>query len=74
MEAYSQLPAKADSKAIKPFALHIDQSKVDNMLHMVRSAPLGPRTFENLKTDRSMGMTYDWLSKATEYWTTQFSW
>lgn len=72
--SYSEIPRKATLKP-KPFKIETPQKEVDDFYQLLKLSPLAPKTFENVQEDTNLyGVTYEWMSKAKEYWTGKYDW
>lgn len=71
--SFDTLPTKATLKP-KPFKAHVSDQELDDFKQLVKLSKIGPKTYENLKTDRYFGISRDWLAEAKEYWETKYDW
>lgn len=67
------MPSAASLRPEK-FQLSIPEQQLSDFKNLLRLSPLAPRTYENLQGDGRFGVTYEWMSKAKEYWENQYSW
>jgi microsomal epoxide hydrolase len=58
----------------KPFTLNIPDSDLLACRQLLSLSPLGPKTFENTQDKENYGVSYDWMSKAKDYWLNTYSW
>ncbi len=73
MSAYSQLPHPPSFEMSK-FTLETLQKDQEYLVELLRLSKLGPKTYENMRSDGKYGVTYEWMAEAKEYWENQFSW
>ncbi|KIW49581.1 hypothetical protein PV05_11249 [Exophiala xenobiotica] len=73
MSAYSQLPHPPSFEMSK-FTLETPQKDQEYLVELLRLSKLGPKTYENMRSDGKYGVTYEWMAEAKEYWENQFSW
>lgn len=73
MSPFATLP-KGASAEVKPYKVTIPALKIRGMEILVQTCPVGPETYENKKTDRSMGLNHDWFSEAKRKWANEFKW
>jgi microsomal epoxide hydrolase len=71
---YSQLPKPISGNGIRPFTLKVPKSKVRDMETLIRLSPVGKPTYENLKTDGSLGLNRNWLVETKKHWMESFKW
>lgn len=73
MANYGRIPAQA---SLKPKEFHVDipQQQLDEFKQLLKLSKIGPKTYENQKTDRSFGTTRDWLSNAKTFWEEKYDW
>jgi len=75
MANYSTIPSSATLKP-RPYHVHIDQQKLEDMNQLIKLSPLGPKTYENQQDspDRRFGVSLKWMHQAKEEWTGTFDW
>ena len=73
MAPYTKLPSKAKVKPT-PFKANISDSKLKQMLDLIKLSPIGIDTYENNDTSRTWGMNRKWLSEAKDRWAAGFDW
>lgn len=73
MSAHQKLPYDA-SIEVSDFAVHTPEKDLQSLAELLRLSKLGPKTYENTRADGEYGVTYEWMSKATEYWQSDFDW
>ena len=71
--AFDTIPSTATLKPQR-FEAHVSDPDLDDFKHLLRLSKIGPKTYENLKTDRYFGISRDWLVEAKQYWETKFDW
>lgn len=70
---FGQVPKDAAVKP-QPFELHIPKNEIEEFKTLLHLSKVGPLTWENQQDDRRFGLTYGWITKAKEYWLSQFKW
>ena len=73
MAGYDTIPQAARLQPEK-FQLSISDQDLADFNILLRLSKLAPRTYENLQNDGRYGVTYEWMSKAKEYWETKYDW
>jgi hypothetical protein len=73
MSVYDQLPTNI-SLEIAKYSVEMPETDIQDFMNVLRSAKLGPKTYENMRLDGEFGITYEWMSKAKAHWETQFNW
>lgn len=73
MADFSTIPV-SDSSIFKPFTLDIPDAELDAIKHLLEVSRVNQATFENTRTDGSLGVTRDWMKEALSYWKTRFDW
>lgn len=73
MSVYDQLPTNV-SLEIAKFLVALPEEDLQDLKNLVRSAKLGPKTYENMRSDGNFGLTYEWMSNAKAHWENQFNW
>ena len=58
---------------VKPFRAHADQAVLDDLKRRLEDAPTPRKTYENTTFKGQLGITREWLLKATEHWKS-FDW
>ncbi|KAF2467733.1 epoxide hydrolase-like protein [Lindgomyces ingoldianus] len=58
----------------KPFTLSIPDQELSEWRQLLHLSKLGPKTFENLQSERYFGVTYKWLSEAKDHWLKKYDW
>lgn len=71
--AYNKVPASASLKP-QPFTAHISDEELNDFKQAVKYSKIGPKTYENLKDDRSFGVSREWLTNAKQHWLTNYDW
>ena len=71
--AFDKLPSTATLKA-QPFQAHVSDQELNDFKQLLKLSKIGPKTYENLKTDRYFGISRDWLTEAKKHWETKFDW
>jgi microsomal epoxide hydrolase len=72
---FSSLPSGvADGNSVRPYTVRIADEKIRHMHELIRLSPVAAPTYESLQTDRTWGMTHEWLVQAKTYWSEKFNW
>jgi hypothetical protein len=71
---FNHLPKLAVSGSFEPFVINIAEQKVQDMETLIRLSPVAKPTYENLKTDGSLGLNRDWLLQTKKHWLEGFKW
>jgi hypothetical protein len=74
MAQFNQLPRTVSGGNIRPFEIRVAEDKVRDMETLIRLSPVGKPTYENLKTDGSLGLNREWLVEAKKHWMNGFKW
>lgn len=70
---FSTLPRSATLKPT-PFKAAISDSELSDFKQLLRLSPVGPKTYENMRTDRDFGLNHTWFSDAKKHWETNYDW
>ena len=74
---FSTIPSNASLKP-SPFKVDIPDAELEDLKHLVQTARIGPKTWENSVTDvkslTSFGIQRDWLAKLKEEWGGRYNW
>ena len=73
MTGYDTIPSAASLRPQK-YKISIPEQQLSDFKNLLKLSPLALRTYENLQSDGRFGVTYDWISKAKEYWENQYNW
>jgi microsomal epoxide hydrolase len=71
--SWDKLPAKASLKP-KPFEAHVSDEELNDFKQLLKLSKIGPKTYENQRTDRYFGISREWLEKAKAHWETKYDW
>jgi microsomal epoxide hydrolase len=71
---FNHLPKSATSGSITPFEIKVAEQKIRDMATLIKLSPVGKPTFENLKTDGSLGLNRNWLLQTKKHWIENFKW
>lgn len=70
---YQHLP-NSPTIPISKFSANVPDKDLKSLKDQLRSSKLGPRTYENMGADAKYGVTYEWMSRAKQYWESTFDW
>lgn len=56
------------------FAAHVPDEQLKDFQQLLKLSKIGPKTYENLKEDRSFGITREWLENTKKHWETAYDW
>ncbi|PSR78437.1 epoxide hydrolase 1 [Coniella lustricola] len=77
LHEFDTFPAAASAKP-EAFQLHVFESRLGDLMTLLKLSPIGPPTWENSAVAREQGkyfgVTRDWLSQAKESWLNKFDW
>ncbi|KAK4940405.1 hypothetical protein LTR10_019511 [Elasticomyces elasticus] len=73
MAGYDSIPSAASLRPEK-YKISFPEQQLSDFKNLLKLSPLAPHTYENLQGDGRFGVTYDWMSKAKEYWENQYNW
>lgn len=71
--SYSTLPSGATLKPA-PFRVNVPEPDLSDFKQLLRLSKVGPKTYENLLTDRVFGLNHEWFSTTKTYWETSYNW
>ena len=78
MADYATLPPTADTSKIRPFQIHIEEQKVQDLKTLLRLSPVVQATYENdaqrKEEGQDFGVTREWLVAAKKAWEEDFDW
>ncbi|OAG09796.1 alpha/beta-hydrolase [Paraphaeosphaeria sporulosa] len=78
MDDYTTLPPTAAKDKLKPFNIHIEEHKVQDLKALVRLSPVVQSTYENAaerkEEGHDFGVTREWLIDAKKIWEEEFDW
>ena len=71
--SFDTLPSNA---TIKPsaFTAHASDQELSDFKQLLKLSKIGPKTYENLKSDRYFGIERKWLEESKQYWETSYDW
>ncbi|KAH8695276.1 Alpha/Beta hydrolase protein [Talaromyces proteolyticus] len=73
MASYDQLP-HGSSLDISRFSVKVPEIDLNDLRTLLRLSKLGPKTYENMRSDGKYGVSYEWMSNAKAYWQNSFNW
>lgn len=71
--SYDRIPSQASLKP-KPFEAHVSDQELNDFKQLLKLSKIGPKTWENLRTDGYFGITREWLQSAKSHWETKHDW
>jgi hypothetical protein len=73
---FGTVPAGAKQQP-KPFELHVEDQKIQDLKTLLKLSPIAKETYENLQDDGShgkLGVSRKWIVDAKKYWEEDFDW
>lgn len=71
--AYAQVPSGASLK-LEKFTAHVSDQDLNDFKQILKLSKVGPKTYENLQTNRYWGINRQWLVDTKAYWENQYDW
>lgn len=71
--SWDKFPSNATIKP-KPFKAHVPDQELDEFKQLLKLSKIGPKTYENLRSDRYFGISREWLESAKKEWETNYDW
>lgn len=56
------------------YHLEIPDQDISDLKELLRLSRLAPKTYENLQTDGTYGVSHEWMTKVKEYWLNEYDW
>lgn len=73
MSVYDQFPHPV-SFDVSRFQVQIPAKDLQALVGLLQYSKLGPKTYENTRSDGKYGVTYEWMAEAKSYWEQSFDW
>lgn len=71
--SWDKIPSKASLK-LNRFEAHVSDDELSEFKQLLKLSKIGPKTYENQRTDRHFGISREWLEKAKAHWETKHDW
>jgi microsomal epoxide hydrolase len=71
--AWDKLPTAASLEA-KPFTAQVSDAALNDFDQLLELSKIGPKTYENTRTNESYGVSRSWLEDAKLHWQTRHDW
>ena len=71
--AFDLVPANAKQQP-KPFQLHINDRKLQDLKTLLRLSPIAKQTYENSQEDGRFGVSRKWMAETKKFWEEEYDW